>query len=136
MKRNKILWKLSESYLDTYGPELRLWAAMLRTALRDARGTFASSDRLTASKRTQMANEARHWLESEDEHPQSFRWICETIGINWYEARVAARLVVEGSERVDVFPKWFLADPFGDIPIPDPGYDLSRRQTRKMSAAK
>lgn len=56
-------------------PEARLWVEVLRNAICEAGAPGV--DWRTATRRT----EARAWLESDEGHVGSYRWICEMLNL-------------------------------------------------------
>lgn len=60
-----------------YTPEQRLWLHVLRCALFDLR----TPDRLSFFYGRALTDEARNWLDSNENYIGSFRYVCEVLGL-------------------------------------------------------
>lgn len=72
----------SEATYDTdlvaekYAPFRALWAAVLTTA-------FADLD----DRKREIVADARQWIDSSDNSPQSYLWVCQILGVDPNELR-------------------------------------------------
>jgi hypothetical protein len=60
-------------------PELHLWSEVLLLAIYDSR-CQASAGKPHDKRRVQRS--ARAWIRSKSEHPGSFKWCCEMLGLD------------------------------------------------------
>ena len=63
--------------------EHRLWADVLRTALRDASGVRNVYALNHLKNRLKSHREAKEWVASDSIHVGSYRWICQTLGYDY-----------------------------------------------------
>jgi len=125
--------KLSEAALDIYRPELRLWAAVIRHAVREARGQFSvTSECLSRQTIKNYTADAKRWLLSDDERRPSFRWVCRHLGIDPDDARkMAYACVRDKSNRLVSLHEMWDGIVHPSLSDEDRGQYLSREDIRK-----
>ena len=67
--------------------ENRLWAEVLRTALRDASGVRNVYALNHIKNRLKSHREAKEWVASDSIHVGSYRWICQILGYDYADMR-------------------------------------------------
>ena len=85
--------KISGQTAELYGPEIKLWRAVLLCALRDALGVvFGVSDdrRKNPSSRKHCTRNALRWFEGSRDFPV----VCDMAGVDHEMARAAAMRAV------------------------------------------
>jgi hypothetical protein len=62
-------------------PEVRLWIEVLYKAIEDLRPSNASN-KLSINVALRRAQQAKEWIQSDQEYPGSFRWICSVFDLH------------------------------------------------------
>lgn len=80
---------------------LRVVAAVVTQALRDATARKASRNHHGASCVTHSEKEqARNWLQSDEHVPWSFQWCCELLGLDDAEIEAVRERIKEGAPPI------------------------------------
>jgi len=84
--------------LEATAPEQELLLAILRQALLDAAGVIPTFAAPTDTPRARIADEARAWLASPEDHPFAFVWVCQALRLAPDYIRARRQDVVRGAK--------------------------------------